>query len=73
MSRNKEHRGTASGGRPIGSVFLVSAHLFEINAAKLNKFYRRNENLTTFGTNLMNNCKSNDVKGPHDLPLNLIV
>ena len=38
MSRNKEHRGTALGGapngavafggRPIGSVFFVSAHLF---------------------------------------------
>ena len=28
MSRNKEHRGAAFGGRPIGSVFFVSAHLF---------------------------------------------
>ena len=27
MSRNKEHRGAAFGGRPIGSVFFVSAHL----------------------------------------------
>ena len=32
MSRNKEHRGAdgaaAFGGRPIGSVFFVSGHLF---------------------------------------------
>ena len=28
MSRNKEHRGAAFGGRPIGCVFFVSAHLF---------------------------------------------
>ena len=28
MSRNKEHRGAAFGGAPIGSVFSVSAHLF---------------------------------------------
>ena len=28
MSRNKEHRGAAEGGRPTGSVFFVSAHLF---------------------------------------------
>ena len=28
MSRNKEHRGAAVGGAPIGSVFFVSAHLF---------------------------------------------
>ena len=28
MSRNKEHRGAAFDGRPIGSVFFVSAHLF---------------------------------------------
>ena len=28
MSRNKEHRGAAFGGRPIGSVFFVSVHLF---------------------------------------------
>ena len=27
MSRNKEHRGAAFGGRPIGSLFFVSAHL----------------------------------------------
>ena len=26
MSRNKEHIGAAVGGRPIGSVFFVSAH-----------------------------------------------
>ena len=28
MSRNQEHRGAAFGGRPIGSVLFVSAHLF---------------------------------------------
>ena len=28
MSRNKEHRGAAFGGRPIGSVFFVSDHSF---------------------------------------------
>ena len=28
MSRNKEHRGAAEGGRSLGSVFFVSAHLF---------------------------------------------
>ena len=28
MSRNKERRGAAFGGRPIGSVLFVSAHLF---------------------------------------------
>ena len=28
MSRNREHRGAAFGGRPFGSVFFVSAHVF---------------------------------------------
>ena len=35
MSRNKEHRGAAFGGRPIGSVFFVSARVFKLNGAKI--------------------------------------